>query len=47
MVATYKVDEQKAFDEFQKEMLDLKASNAQTAGAAPTPVAAAPAPEHK
>ncbi len=47
MVATYKVDEQKAFDEFQKEMLDLKASNAPTAGAAPTPVAAAPAPEHK
>ena len=44
MRATYTVEEQKAFDEFQKDALTLKASNATPA---PPAAAAAPAPEHK
>jgi cytochrome c oxidase subunit 2 len=44
MRASYTVQEQKEFDDFQKEALDLKASNAaSTAPAAATP----PAAEHK
>jgi cytochrome c oxidase subunit 2 len=46
MRATYTVQEQKEFDEFQKEMLDLKAANAAPPGGVPPP-AAPPAVEKK
>ena len=47
MRASYTVEEQKEFDTFQKDALDLKAANAANAAPAADAKPAAPAPEHK